>query len=399
MSAYIFLADRETEPQCLERLLFGTTAKFYPTSPFLSVGPGDILFLYNYDLGTIRGPFRAVTTCSKEIEPDAFKDSHKHGFPFQVRVSDSACFETPINIKEVTAVLTLSASGYPQSRINDSECGLLIQSLAGKNNTQFDFSTYSPPASAHYIFKCNRTTGGRVFHENLFGAPAEVFKPVVSKVQEGDYLFLWLIEERKLYGVWKAQSRGQYNPIAFPEAAGKFPSVVYASRLLNVETGLDESMLRSMCAFDGSAPPYSIPYENGQNLLRAFQSIALGKSSREEPKSGDVGTLLTEDGHWVRSKDEARIDDWLFNHKLTHAYEYRVQRGQQYRKCDFYLPAYQVYIEYWGMIGKRDYDKSRREKIEFYKQAGLTLVELYPKDMEMLSEIVKSKLASVGVRV
>jgi hypothetical protein len=43
MSAYIFLSDNETEPQCLERLLFGTTAKFYPSSPLGSVVAGDVL--------------------------------------------------------------------------------------------------------------------------------------------------------------------------------------------------------------------------------------------------------------------------------------------------------------------------------------------------------------------
>jgi len=252
--------------------------------------------------------------------------------------------------------------------------------------------------TSHYIFKCDRVTGGRVFHENLLGAPAAVFKEVVSKIQEGDYLFVWLIEERKLYGIWKAKSRGQYNPYAFPESGGKFPSVVCCSRALNLEKGLDETTVRSIVAFDGSYPPYRLSYEHGQRLIQEFESTTKITSLPQIDRSPEIGKYLAEDGHFVRSHGELIIDNWLFRNNILHAYEYRIQKEMAFIKRDFYLPRYEIFIEYWGMIGNASYNKIREEKINFYHNAGFKLVELFPVDVTMLSEVIRPKLAVYGVK-
>ncbi|MFI5251537.1 MAG: hypothetical protein ACHQQQ_03800 [Bacteroidota bacterium] len=398
MIGYIFLSDNKTENECLHRLLFGTDPKSFSKSPFQEIRPGDYLFLFNYDQYTIRGPFRALTICSKDIEKDAYKDSHSHGFPYQIRVSDSS-IDHPISGDQLPKSLKFS-NGFPPFKISDSICNDLIAALAKTSNKEFDINSLSTCAtSSHYIFMCDGTTGGRVFHENLFGATAEKFRPIVSKIQEGDILFLWVIEEQKLYGVWKAKSRGQYNPTAFPEAAGRFPAVVYATRYLQVEPGLEESILRSIVPYDSKFPPLSITYEEGNQLLVAFEDLCSGRSTIRETKSIQIGKIRTEDGHWVQSQAEARIDDWLFNHNLTHAYEYRIQSGYKFKKSDFYLPTYQLYIEFWGLMGNLEYEKSREEKLQFYKQNKLKLVELFPRDIEMLSEVIEPKLAAWGVKV
>ena len=399
MSAYIFLADNETEPECLSRLLFGTTEKYYPSSPFSEVRPGDTIFLYNYSIETLRGPFRALTTCSKDIEKDAWRDSHRKGFPYQVRVSDTIASEKVLPRYKLLN-LKFSSRNFPQSKLDELTSNHLIQQFYGNKQKQIETESFQNTIlSSHYIFKCNRITGGRVFHENLFGAPADSFRPIVSKIQDGDILFLWLIEERKLYGVWKAISRGQYNPTAFPEAGGKFPAVVYASRYLQVETGMDDATLRSILPYDGNMPPLAIQYDKGEQLLNAFETLGSGQKYIPQSNSTEIGKYKTEDGHWVRSQAEARIDDWLFNHNLTHAYEYRIQKGNKFKKCDFYLPTYNLYIEYWGLIGNPEYDTSRKDKLQFYNNNQLKLVELFPRDIEMLSEVLKPKLASFGVNV
>ena len=47
-------------------------------------------------------------------------------------------------------------------------------------------------------------------------------------------------------------------------------------------------------------------------------------------------TIRTEDGHVVRSKSEKIIDDWLYNHKLAHAYERKVPIEEDVF-CDFFF--------------------------------------------------------------
>jgi hypothetical protein len=51
-----------------------------------------------------------------------------------------------------------------------------------------------------------------------------------------------------------------------------------------------------------------------------------------------------QDGHYVRSKAEIIIDNWLYVSKIVHAYERKVPIEEELC-CDFYIPTGQVYIE------------------------------------------------------
>jgi hypothetical protein len=405
MVGYIFLCDGNTESECLERLLFGTNNQRVFDKTFCNIEIGDNLFLYNYELGTLRGPFKALTRCEKDLDKNAWKDSNSKGFPYQVRVSDSIEFPKPLNIDDIKSILSFT-NNYPQSKINDSILQPLWHKFENINNfahpieftTDIPLTTNEQSFTSHYIFKCDRVTGGRVFHENLLGAPLNIFKDIVSKIQEGDYLFVWLIEERKLYGIWKAISRGQFNPYAFPETGNKFPAVVYCNRTLNLEKGLDETAVRSIVPFDGNFPPYRLKYEQGLKLIEEFESTTKLSSFPQVESSSEIGKYLTEDGHFVRSHGELIIDNWLFRNNILHAYEYRIQKGMNFVKCDFYLPQYEIFIEYWGMIGNSNYNSRRKEKVQFYNKANLKLLELFPVDVTMLSEVLRPKLAAYGVK-
>lgn len=56
------------------------------------LAPGDRLYLYNLELGVLRGPFAALTACVNNLEPKAWKKTRR-SFPWQVRVAVAA---TPI---------------------------------------------------------------------------------------------------------------------------------------------------------------------------------------------------------------------------------------------------------------------------------------------------------------
>lgn len=87
------------------------------------------------------------------------------------------------------------------------------------------------------------------------------------------------------------------------------------------------------------------------------------------------------DGHYVRSKAERDIDNYLYNNKIFHIYEpfYIAKDGQTYYP-DFKLTELNLYIEYFGINDERYFGKTTR-KIEIYTSDTSTKFEyLYPKD-------------------
>ncbi|MCC6866823.1 MAG: hypothetical protein IT280_11770 [Ignavibacteria bacterium] len=56
------------------------------------------------------------------------------------------------------------------------------------------------------------------------------------------------------------------------------------------------------------------------------------------------------DGHYVRSKNEVIVDNWLFNNNIAHAYEKKLLGINIL--CDFQIinkNHKEVYIEIWGL--------------------------------------------------
>ena len=56
------------------------------------------------------------------------------------------------------------------------------------------------------------------------------------------------------------------------------------------------------------------------------------------------------DGHFVRSKAEMLIDNWLYMAEIVHAYERKLPIEEEVYS-DFYIPTGKVYIEFWGSSG------------------------------------------------
>ncbi|MCK4565588.1 MAG: hypothetical protein KAU94_13035, partial [Verrucomicrobia bacterium] len=69
---------------------------------------------------------------------------------------------------------------------------------------------------------------------------------------------------------------------------------------------------------------------------------------------------------------------------------FRILDGYAIRP-DFYLPEFDVYIEYWGM-DTADYKIGMLKKQKLYQQQGKKLVSLYPKDKPQMREILLKKL-------
>lgn len=103
--------------------------------------------------------------------------------------------------------------------------------------------------------------------------------------------------------------------------------------------------------------------------------------------------LRTTDGTAVQSQGERRIADYLSARKIEYVYDerYRIADDVAIRP-DFYLPEFDLYIEYWGM-DTHDYQAHRQEKLFLYQRAGKKLISLDYRDLPHLENILGEKLS------
>jgi len=92
------------------------------------------------------------------------------------------------------------------------------------------------------------------------------------------------------------------------------------------------------------------------------------------------------------------IDDWLYHHQIVHAYERKVHIEEPLW-CDFWIPAGQVYIEYWGLEGNPEYAARKQSKLALYKAADLKLIEVDDRHLNDLDDYLSRMLIRHGVAV
>ncbi|MBU4200372.1 MAG: HEAT repeat domain-containing protein [Verrucomicrobia bacterium] len=103
-------------------------------------------------------------------------------------------------------------------------------------------------------------------------------------------------------------------------------------------------------------------------------------------------TILAADRTVVQSKGERLIADWLSAHGIEYRYDDKFQIIQGFAvRPDFYLPRYDLYIEYWG-LDTTDYKIGMLLKQKLYQQEGKKLVSLYPDDLTGLDTKLTKKL-------
>lgn len=122
------------------------------------------------------------------------------------------------------------------------------------------------------------------------------------------------------------------------------------------------------------------------------------ETSNFREKFQDGAKYRTNDGHWVRSKAEVLIDNWLYFSGLVHAYERKLPiASEKDAYCDFYIPQGRIYIEYWGYENDPKYLARKEEKRTLYKANALNLIELTDQHIQNLDDYLPALLQKFGI--
>lgn len=248
----------------------------------------------------------------------------------------------------------------------------------------------------YFLFRSSRKTYLECVQRMLVGQQSNIANDVLSIVQN-DIIFIHYtgrnlpINEQFIEGPYFAISSGRENIV--PEAwNGEFPFQVKIEKRGNIarisqETFSDFSLRYS---YLNTFFPFKIPNIIGSKLMNEFGiEIKVSDISHTSIDSWNVIDNLEidyrlryeakyrcEDGHYVRSRMEVIIDNWLFSHNITHAYEKKVLNLKML--CDFYIKkpsGKEIFIEAWGLNDER-YIRRKNEKIQLYKDNNLELIQI-----------------------
>ena len=107
---------------------------------------------------------------------------------------------------------------------------------------------------------------------------------------------------------------------------------------------------------------------------------------------------IANDGHQCDSLAEKKIDDYLFEHGITHERNYPYPEGDY--TADFKIQD--KYIEYFGLVGHISYDKLVEIKKNIAANHEMDLIEIYPKNLyrrDGLEGIFKGNFKSLFPRL
>jgi hypothetical protein len=121
---------------------------------------------------------------------------------------------------------------------------------------------------------------------------------------------------------------------------------------------------------------------------------------------------ITMNGETVKSKGEKLLADYFYQNNIVYQYERaawttgtRFKSKRMISKPDFYLPDYDVYVEYWGMVNTKDknnradYIKSMEWKMTKYDENKIKFVSIYPNNLDDLDRIFKARLRKATTAV
>lgn len=115
--------------------------------------------------------------------------------------------------------------------------------------------------------------------------------------------------------------------------------------------------------------------------------------------------IRCKDGHYVRSKAEKLIDDYLFDNQIIHVYEKKVvnENNDETYYPDFFLP-YEgrqvgeekgIYIEFFGLEDNKKYLATENKKIAYYKSKGFDVIEVRERNIDSIDDFLEEQIRKI----
>ena len=104
-----------------------------------------------------------------------------------------------------------------------------------------------------------------------------------------------------------------------------------------------------------------------------------------------------DNGVYVRSLSELLIANWFYANRIVFEYEREVRFSSCGRvaHCDFYLPDYDVYVEFWGMESDSRYQEYKKWKEKEYAKSKLKLISLNYEDLKTLRDSLNREMKNM----
>jgi len=153
----------------------------------------------------------------------------------------------------------------------------------------------------------------------------------------------------------------------------KFDKDSFISELIEMSNGIGTRLQKR-----------EVPHYMYSNAVRLFGSwnVAVEEAGLVPNDRKYVRNRYTaKDGHIADSLSELVVDNFLYDNGVKHDIHVQYPFDGNY-VCDFYLPTYDVWVEYFGLYDEIDsYTKDANHKIKTCDDNGLTLISIFPRDL------------------
>ncbi len=119
--------------------------------------------------------------------------------------------------------------------------------------------------------------------------------------------------------------------------------------------------------------------------------------------------IRCKDGHYVRSRAEKIIDDYLYENQIIHIYEHRVvnEFNDETYYPDFYLPFLGnvvgenrgIYIEFFGKEDDKKYVNNEKKKPAYYKSKNYDVIEVRDNNINCIDDYLDDELRKIKKKV
>lgn len=192
---------------------------------------------------------------------------------------------------------------------------------------------------------------------------------------------------RKLWGQQFEKNRTPANRARIAYAAYVLASEGDDEPLFEVRKALGSTSTTEIRAPEASRPePLA---KEAQAVSELDRLLGHATSATDTP-----GQLRTKDGHWVRSKSERDIANFLFDNRIAYQYERPVTIGGVEIRPDFYLPdvAGGLYLEHFGLLDDERYRRLAESKLRLFRDAKLSVIVTDEKDALDMDAALRRKL-------